>query len=257
MPVDGRVSRGGLTVHSSTARRQRSSRARSDWRLGGRGVHRWDGVVLATALFSCGVAVIASGWVGRSFMPWAPALSVIVLWMGLGLPAVLAFSRGVPARLLTFHASDLLWASCIGLALRILQGMLSDANSSPFPSFSSGAGTRDELAGLTFRVASGLVSPLFEEFFFRGVLLVALYQMLRRPLGFAGAGAAATVASVALFVCLHLFFEGLSGAEVTQLAFVGFGCACYTLATGRLWGAVLIHLIYNASFFGLMALGTV
>lgn len=246
-----------MTVQSSAARRERSSRARSDWRLGGRGVHRWDGVVIATALISCGVAVIASGWVGGSPMAWAPALSMVVLWAGLGLPAVLAFSRGVPARLLTFHARDLLWAFCLGLALRILQGMLSNANSSPFPSFSGGADTRDELVGLCFRVASGLVSPLFEEFFFRGVLLVAMYQMLRRPLGFVGAGVAATVASVALFVCLHLFFEGLSGAEVTQLVFVGFGCAVYTLATGRLWGAVLIHLTYNASFFGLMALGTV
>lgn len=248
------MTREEIGMQRSAAERHRSRR-RSDWRLGGRGVHRWDGAVLSMALISCGVGVIASGWVGQSSMPWAPALSVIVLWVGLGVPFALALSRGVPAGLFSFRARDLLWGICLGLALRIIQGVLTNANSSPFPSLSGAAGTRDELVGLTFRVASGLISPLFEEFFFRGVLLVALFQMARRPLGFAGAGAIATVASASVFVCLHLFFAGLTGEEATQLALVGVGCAMYTLATGRLWGAVLIHLTYNASFFGLAALG--
>jgi len=37
---------------------------------------------------------------------------------------------------------------------------------------------------------------------------------------------------------------------------VGAVCSLTVLLTGRIWGAVLIHIVYNASFLALVIVGT-
>jgi len=57
-------------------------------------------------------------------------------------------------------------------------------------------------------------------------------------------------------VLLHSAFESLALASGVQLFVVGAVCALTVLLTGRMWGAVCIHVVYNVSFLMLAVLGT-
>jgi membrane protease YdiL (CAAX protease family) len=98
-----------------------------------------------------------------------------------------------------------------------------------------------------------LVTPVVEELFFRGVMVRALSD------GFAGAGRAvagtvAVAVSSVVFVLLHIVPSGTApavGVVVGTLA-VGIGCGILTVLTGRLCGAVIAHVLFNASGVALL-----
>ncbi len=191
----------------------------------------------------------------RVTAPWAPTVSLLALWAGLLGAVVWAFVRARPAGILTFRPTDLVWGLGVGLGLRLVQGLLSDANSAPFPASASFFGLLSVgNAGDIF--AAGFAGPVIEEFFFRAVLLVALYQLFRRSLGHVAAGVTATLASAGAFICLHAAFGALSLSDGLQLFLVGVACSGLVIMTGRIWGAVLAHIVYNFSFVLLGVLGT-
>lgn len=157
--------------------------------------------------------------------------------------------------LFRYRAVDLLWGLGLGLALRFMQGALSGANASAFPSVSdSGESLRGWVVAQA--VPAGGFGPVIEEVFFRAVLLVALFELLRRSSGSLAAGVAATLISTGAFVCLHAAFAPLTLVDALSLAIVGAVCANLVLLTGRLWGAVLLHAMYNLSFLSLVAIGS-
>lgn len=199
---------------------------------------------------------MVSGLIGQLPVAVAPGLSVVILWLGLSVAGVCAMTRGAPAGLLRFRPGDIVWGLSAGALLRVIQGVLSDANSLPFPRPLGGVGWGQRLGGVPVEVLLGLGAPIVEEFFFRGVLLVTVYQLSRRSLGYRGASALSLSVSVFGFVILHLFFDSMSLTEVVEIVLVGTACSVCTLATGRIWGAVLIHLVYNASFFALISVGS-
>ena len=242
-------------IPRTSSRRGQPRRSQSDWRISGRSVPLCEGGVLAAGLLSCGIAIIASGLVGQSQLPWAPSFAVIVLWAGLMLSVAVSFRREVPAGLLRFATRDIIWGLSLGLTLRVVQGAISSANTTPFPSTPDEVATQGKGAALSFIVSSALISPIVEEFFFRGLILVCVWQILIRSLNLVIAGAISLTISTLAFMALHLIFAPLSEAQLTQLALVGVLCGVCTVATGRVWGAVLAHLVYNASFLGLLALG--
>jgi membrane protease YdiL (CAAX protease family) len=188
--------------------------------------------------------------------PWATVASLLPLWLGLAASAALFLVRARPKGLLRFRATDLVWGLGLGLALRLVQGVLERADLRPFPTVQTVGGPFSIGWWLEQVVASGVVAPVVEEFFFRAVVLVTIYRLLRRETGAVAAGAAALLCSAGAFVLLHEAFALLSVMAAVQLFFVGAVCGALVLLTGRIWGAVLVHVVYNATFIGLAVIGT-
>jgi CAAX protease family protein len=232
---------------------------RTDWRLGGRTVHRWRSQVLAIALLGVGIGVLA-GTVLTLVLPpaWGGPAATAVLWIGMLLPIVWAFARSRPAGLLRIRWLDLLWGVGLGLILRMVQGWLSVAagGSGALPSYPSIGGSLP--AGFVFAdvLSPVVIAPMIEEFFFRAVVLVSVYTLLRRPVGKLMAGAVAVVVSSALFVMLHSLSGSSSVDAVISLSLLGLVCGSLVMLTGRIWPAVLVHVVYNGSFVVLALAGT-
>lgn len=144
----------------------------------------------------------------------------------------------------------------MGLLLRVTQGIFSGANASPFPTMQAdGDGVARPETFLTLAMPA-VAAPLVEELFFRAVLLVTIFQILRRPVGVISAVATALIGSSGAFLLMHAMYAPLSPLESVQLFLVGVGCGLVVMLTGRIWGAVLTHLFYNLTFLALILAGT-
>ena len=239
--------------------RRSSHEARTDWRLGGRTVFRWREGLLAIALISLGAGVLLGSLVAAVWdSPWAAASATAIVWIGMLLPIVWAFTRSRPIGLLQVRAVDVLYGVVLGALLRTTQGWIEGLDGTPaeWPGLVQVGGSMP-LSSVIFDVVGPVVVvPVVEEFFFRAVVLVSLYTVLRRPFGKLTAGLAAALGSTALFVVMH----GISGAAdvsgVVSLSLLGLVCALLVLLTGRIWGAVLVHVVYNGSYLALAVLAT-
>ena len=236
-----------------------ASSRRDDWRLGGRTVHPWRSQVLAVALLSVGVAVLL-GSVLTLVLPtaWGGLAATGVLWLGMLVPIVWAFIRSRPVGLMHFRFLDLLWGIGLGLMLRTVQGWLAVAagGSGALPSYPSIGGSLP--SGFLFSdvLAPVVIAPVIEELFFRAIILVSVYTLLRRAVGKLMAGAVAVVVSTALFVMLHSMTGALAVDEVISLSLLGLVCGLLVVLTGRIWPAILTHVVYNATFVVLALAGT-
>jgi hypothetical protein len=243
----------------SAAPKTSSRQPRTDWRLGSRTVRRWREWTLAWALIGLGLGALAGSAVEWLWdWPLAPVVATGLVWAGMLVPVIRAFSRSTPVGLLRFRPIDLLWALGLAVALRIVQGWLAaalDADGS-LPSYPLIDGQLPAEWWFTSLVAPVVVAPLVEEFFFRGVLLVSIFTLLRRPLGQLSAGVVAGLASTGLFVLAHTVTATLGPGEILSVAALGAVCSALVLLTGRLWVAVLTHAIYNVSFVSIALLGT-
>ncbi|MCR2808908.1 MULTISPECIES: type II CAAX endopeptidase family protein [unclassified Microbacterium] len=248
------ATRGAGPMLDRAVRREASHRLphpRADWRLGGRTVSRWREWLLATALFSLGVAILAGtllSWLWPT--PEGAASATAVLWMGMLVPVVWALSRSRPAGLLRFRLLDLLYGVALAGALRVIQGWLEVAagGSGALPAYPLVNGELSGIWWFTDVVSVITIAPVVEEFYFRAVILVALYTVLRRPFGQVAAGLVAVVISTGLFVLLHGLAGGESTDQVVSLALLGLACGMLVVLTGRIWGAVLAHVGFNLTF---------
>jgi membrane protease YdiL (CAAX protease family) len=236
-----------------------SASRRTDWRLGGRTVQPWRSQVLAVALLGVGIAVLAGTALTLVLPPaWGGLAATAVLWIGMLLPVVWAFSRSRPAGLLRITWLDLLWGVGLGVLLRMVQGWLSVAagGSGALPSYPSIGGSLPSGFVFTDVVAPVVIAPVIEEFFFHAVVLVSVYTLLRRPVGSLMAGACAVVVSAGLFVLVHTLTGALSVDAVISLSLLGLVCGALVMLTGRVWPAVLVHAVYNGSYVVLALAGT-
>lgn len=210
-----------------------------------------------TALVGLGLGV-GLGTLISLLLPAQASIATAVLWLGMLVPIVWALSRSRPVGFLRFRPLDLLWGAGLGLGLRIVQGSLAPAfgGSAALPSYPTIDGSLP--AGFLFSeaIAPVLIAPALEEFFFRGVVLVSLYTVLRRPVGAVIAGAAAVIGSTGLFVLAHSVNGLMTADAVLSLSLLGLVCGTLVILTGRIWGAVLVHIVYNASFVVLALAGT-
>jgi hypothetical protein len=234
--------------------RRRAHEARTDWRLGGRTVYRWREGLLAVALISLGAGVLLGALVAAVWdSPWAAASATVIVWIGMLLPIAWAFTRSRPIGLLRLRALDVLYGLVLGALLRTTQGWLEGLDGTPalLPTLVQVDGVVPLSTVVFDVVAPVVVAPVVEEFFFRGVLLVALYTVLRRPFGKFAAGLAAALVSTALFVLMHGISSVGDVSAVVSLSLLGMVCALLVLLTGRIWAAVLVHAVYNASYVAL------
>lgn len=235
--------------------RRRSRTARTDWRLGGRTVRRWRESVLAVALIALAAAIAAATLVDAFWTdPRAGAVSTAIVWVGLAIAVVYAFGRSRPVGLFRFRPLDLLYGVAFALVLRLVQGGIeaSERGAALFPSVILVDG-RTPLDWWVVDVAGGLaIAPVLEELFFRGVVLVGVYSLLRRPFGALSAGIASVFTSSGLFVLLHALLPGTDLSGTLTLLLLGIVCASLVMLTGRIWGAVLVHVLYNATYLALV-----
>lgn len=220
-------------------------------------MRRWNAELLGWALLGLGAGALGGFFIGG-------ALGTVVLWLGLLIPVVLAYRRAIPRGLLKFRAVDLLYGIVLGGALRLIQGWLAAAfgGSGALPSYPSLDGALPTLWWLEDLLGGALVAPVVEEFFFRGLLLVVIFTLVRRFAGNDAAGVGlggfiAVVASAGLFVVAHYLTGSLSVDAAASLTLVGLVCGALVVLTGRIWPAVIVHVMYNGAGVLLMVAGTV
>jgi membrane protease YdiL (CAAX protease family) len=240
-------------------RSNRSGRVRRTWREGGTSVQRWGWELVGWSIVALGVGVIgatlATEFVGGAF---GGLLSQVVLWLAFAAPVVFAFVRSRPRGLLAFRPVDLLYAVVLGGMLRLAQGWLEvrAGGSGEWPSYPSIGGALPSSWFFDELLTSVVIAPVLEEFFFRGLVLVALYTAVRRMAGRDVAMFASAIMSTGLFVVAHTLLAPLAWDAVVSLALVGLTTSLLVLLTGRIWAAVLTHVIYNGLWVALATVGT-
>ena len=242
--------------------RRRRPRVPRVWLQGGSTTQRWSWPLVGGALMGLGagllIATAASTLIGGTLGGWVGS---IVLWVSMILPVVFAYSRSVPRGLLRFRAADLLFGLVLGLALRVVSGWLAQAErgTAPWPALPTTNGGLSGVDWLADAVVPILVSPVVEEFFFRGFLLVALYTVFRRLTRLpSAAGAGAALISTGIFLLLHQFTGSLSGdaSGAASIALFGLATGVLVLVTGRFWAALIAHVVFNGSYVALAVVGT-
>lgn len=242
-------------IEPPQTRSSRSSSTRT-WREGSRTARKWDQQLLAWAAIGVGAGAIASVLL-RTLIPGSAGsvLGAVAWWVGMAAPIVIAFRRSRPRGLLTFRPSDILYGVVFGCALRIVEGWLAVAagGSGAFPAYPLFDGRLPDLWWLGELVGPVAIAPVLEELLFRGVIVVTVYRLARRGLD---AAALAVVASTAAFVAIHAISGMPSWAEPVSLSLLAITCTLLVMLTGRIWGAVLVHVVFNASAVALSLVGT-
>ncbi|MFG6404076.1 CPBP family intramembrane glutamic endopeptidase [Microbacterium sp. P04] len=239
--------------------RRGSGRRRRSWRRGGSSVKRWGWELFGWAVLALGVGTLGSAaateLVGGTL---GALLSQLVIWLAFAAPVVLAFARSRPRGLLNFRPVDLLYAVVLGGMLRFAQGWLElrAGGNGAWPSYPSLGGSLP--SGYLFEelLTPVVIAPVLEEFFFRGLVLVAVYSAVRRIAGRDVAMFAAAIVSTALFIVAHALVAPLAWDAVVSLALLGLVASLLVLFTGRIWAAVLTHVVYNGIWVALATVGT-
>ena len=243
---------------TGTERRRRSRRAaRTDWRLGGHTVRPWRESLLAVACGALAVTIVIAALVDW-LVPEVPLVGVLLPWAAMTAVVVFALSRSRPVGLLRLRAVDVLFGLGFGLVLRTVSGWMESATTGGvrFPSFVLVDGRIAVQTWAVDVVGAAVVAPVLEELFFRGVVLVCVYGMLRRPFGRRIAGVAAVLVSTGIFVLVHAVTSSADPGGAWMLALLGLVCASLVMLTGRIWSAVFTHVCVNASYVVLALIGT-
>lgn len=208
---------------------------------------------LLIALACASIGVFLAQWMSV-YASEVPLSTLLVLWGGFSIAIVAKFTLERPAGLLVFRFSDVVTGVFVGAAMRGLQGILSNSNSIPFP---TGAVDRTWAWWIESLVATGIAGPLVEEFFFRGVLLVSMFSLLRQRVGVVGAASAASLGSAGVFILVHSWGAQLDLMASSMFLLLSLALSTLVVATGRIWSAVIAHATYNLTFIFLMIVGVI
>ncbi|KQR21403.1 CPBP family intramembrane glutamic endopeptidase [Microbacterium sp. Leaf151] len=240
------------------AARHRGRRRRRRWGEGGSSIARWDVEMLGWAVCAVGVAAVGAHAAPLLFpVETAAAGAQGIIWTAMAAPVALAFARSRPRGLLRFRVIDLVYGVVFGILLRLVQGAVAGigGDAAPWPStFSTDGGLPPAFA--LDAIAGSLVTPTIEESLFRAVVLVSTFAVLRRRAGGVAAGIAAMAVSTALFVAAHELTAPRGPSDLAALTLLGVVAGAFTIGTGRIWPAVAVHVVFNASGFALVAAGT-
>jgi membrane protease YdiL (CAAX protease family) len=175
---------------------------------------------------------------------WIPLLGAVLVACYLRGSRSLARDCGLRFRLL-----DLLWGLAIGMLARVVASLVEIGGYGHLGGGAVTLGTTVHDGWWVFGaiLAPVILAPLIEELFFRGLLLRSLLAALRGTGGIQRA--TAIVISGSLFAMLHMFEAGFTTtAIVVGTSTFLFGVAAATVATltGRLGGAIIAHITFNA-----------
>ena len=222
---------------------------------------RWGVVDAAWGVITAVILVVLLGAAALRGWPRDPVLgellSYLVVWVPL-LGAVLIASMGRGRRSLprdfgfAFRPLDLLWGLTLGVLARLITGFIEIAGYGRLGSAGAtfGEPVRDLWWVFAALLAPVLISPIIEELFFRGLLARSVLAAgeangsSRRA-----ALAIAILVSGAVFALVHVVSVGTPTAVMVigLSTFVfGAGAAALALITGRLGGAIVAHVTFNA-----------
>lgn len=210
---------------------------------------------LAAVLVGGGLGVLAAAVVNGLTNGVSGLVPTAALWTGMLVAVILSFVVQRTPGLFQLRFSDVVWGIGGAALLRTVAGLISGATAAPFPT-TNGVTVSLSSWAVQEGLPAGLIGPVVEEMFFRAVLLVALYRLFRPRAGAITAGAASALISAGLFVLLHAAFAPLALSDSIQLLALGLVCSLLVLLTGRIWGALLLHITYNASFLLLAVVGS-
>ncbi|WEO77974.1 CPBP family intramembrane metalloprotease [Cryobacterium sp. SO2] len=187
----------------------------------------------------------------------AVLLSYLVVWLPL-LGTVLTFCFAVGARpglrgvRFAFQPLDLLWGLTLGVVARVLATVVEIAG---YGRMGSSGGALDAPAHDLWWVfavilAPVVVSPYIEELFFRGLVQRAVQSAsaANRASPRLAVGIAVAVSAVT-FALLHVIDTSSITATVVigvSTLLFGLGAGALTAVTGRLGGAIVAHVVFNA-----------
>ncbi|MGH1525398.1 lysostaphin resistance A-like protein [Leifsonia sp. L25] len=219
---------------------------------------------VSIAVIAMVVVVVASAWLSEAVQrrevdpAVADVLSYVVVWGPLLLAVAVGCARMVSRQLrdrLALHARpvDLAWGLGGGLLARavvllatvVVSGQTGLGSSSAIDGGPQGWQT---IAAIAFPVVIG---PLVEEVFFRGLLQRAVEAVCRVRMSARVATATAVGVSAVLFAALHVAVEG--SPVLTQTLTLGIAtlvlgvvAGAIVARTGRLTGAIVAHMVFNA-----------
>lgn len=224
-----------------------------------RGANRaWGWAQVGVAMAA---VVIVSFVVTDAETPASRFLALAPLWAVLLAVVIYGFVRAMPRRFFAFRWTDIVWGVSAGLGLRwLLDGLAwRDQGALIWPTFADAQGNVSPWWWLEGVVARGLISPVVEELFFRGFLLVALYTVfLRITRSPAAAGVATVCINAGTFMLMHALVGSfsLSAISAIGMALVGAVAATVVLVTGRFWGALVLHLTFSGVWVAIAVVGT-
>ncbi|WP_166793339.1 CPBP family intramembrane glutamic endopeptidase [Cryobacterium lactosi] len=184
-------------------------------------------------------------------------LSYLVAWVPL-LGAVLIFCFGFGTRSLVrdigllFRPLDVLWGLTVGVVARVLATIVEIAGYGRMGSAGATLGepVRDLWWLFVVLLAPVVLSPFIEEMFFRGLVLRSVRGAASgRAVSPAVAAGTAVVVSAAVFALVHVIDTGSVTATVVigvSTFLFGLGAGALTVMTGRLGGAIVAHVTFNA-----------
>jgi membrane protease YdiL (CAAX protease family) len=189
---------------------------------------------------------------------WVPFIAAVLVAVGIsrragvGVPrAGVARESGDGIRSLTgwrFAPVDLLWGAGIGIVARCVATLVELV---AFGRVAGGGALFGDIDGwyvFAAVIAPILIAPLIEETFFRGLLQGSLTAWLRTR-GVTGAAVVSVVAVAIVFTAVHLIGVGtVTGIVTTGTPLLAFalGVGALRTATGRIGGAVVAHVVFNA-----------
>ncbi|QYF73727.1 type II CAAX prenyl endopeptidase Rce1 family protein [Cryobacterium sp. PAMC25264] len=184
-------------------------------------------------------------------------LSYLVAWVPF-LGAVLIFCFGFGTRSLVrdiglrFRPLDVLWGLTVGVVARVLATIVEIAGYGQMGSTGATLGepVRDLWWLFVVLLAPVVLSPLIEEMFFRGLVLRSVRGAASgKGVSPAVAAGTAVVVSAAVFALVHMIDTGSLIATVVigvSTFLFGLGAGALAVLTGRLGGAIVAHVTFNA-----------
>lgn len=179
---------------------------------------------------------------------WVPLLAAIVVAGGRRGAAF--WVRGLR---LTVRPIDLIWGLGVGLLARTVASLIEIWGYGGIGSTGVRLGETAYDAWWVFGtlLAPVLLAPVIEETFFRGLVLRAVHgQAAARGASWAAAPIAVGVSGLT-FALLHLMALNLNSTTTVVVVgsvtlIVGLATAWLSLATGRIGGAIIAHVTFNA-----------
>lgn len=226
--------------------------------------HPWRALLVAAGGFGAAVLLLfvvdATGPMWAGMPGWIAAVAsifaanaplIIAVVAAAAFTSIVGFARATGIRHWVW--TDLLYGLFVGIVARAVVELLAPTLGG-FGGPLGGALSGDATLALAIAASAAvLISPIVEELYFRGLMVRALFDALSDA-GRVGASIVAVTTSTAAFVLLHVVAAGAlvpMGLIIGSLV-VGVGCGVLTVVTGRLWAAVVAHVLYNASGLALL-----